>query len=318
MRSPILFKNLYFYQLTQPAAGYIDALKHNADDHAFEPCGPVDSRSIGFAPLYPEILDDCVASLGELTFFAIRVQEKKIPPQALRELVSAKVAEIEKKEQRKIYRKERKLIELDIIAITLPKMPPASRITMGYIDPLNDIVAIAVSSASKAEEALGFLRHACGSFPVKPISPTGNPSLIMSGWLKDSTFVPAGVALSDEAKLRQLSDKSEAITLKNTQLETDAVENMIESGMVVERLRCFYRQIEFTVTDDCARLLRINWPDRDPQTVDEMELLQVIESDAFILCEEMRSILVMVGAAFGGWIKQSNLELDQAQSSTAQ
>lgn len=309
----ILFKNALIYQLTQPSASFIESLKANAEDNEFVPCGSYDALSIGLTSIVPDILDDTVASLGEVTLFAVKRQEKKIPAQALREAVDLEVEAIEEQQDRKVYRKEKLQIKEAVHARLLPNILPVSAITRGYIDHKTDLVFIDTTSTTKAEEVLNFIRDAIGSFPVKPISPTGHPAQIMTPWLKDGGC--DGLIVLEEGKLSNPLDGGEAATLKNTDMQSEAVQRFVQDGWTVESLRLSHREIAFTITDDADRLKRIQWPEIvNEGDLEEMDAIQHLEADLHIMVEEFRCILQRIGQAFGGWIKQEPLKLEEEKA----
>lgn len=310
----MLFKNALIYQLTQPCQPFIDHLKANCEDNEFVPCAKVQALSIGLTQILPDVVDEMIVSLGEVTLFAVKRQEKKIPGQALREATDERVAEIEQQQSRKVYRKEKKALQEDIHAALLPQVLPVSHITRGYIDHKRHLVVIDSSSTSRAEEVLNYLRDVCGSFPVKPIGTNGHPGQVMTDWLR-GTAIP-GLSPVDEAKLFNPLDGGEAAVLKNTDLSSEAVQYMVESGWLVEYMRLQYQEIQFTLTDDAFKLKRIQWPDdiRDSDQTEDEDRLKLLEGDIHIMTQVVRSILDTLGKAFGGWVKQENLPLEEEKA----
>lgn len=304
----IMFKNALVYQLTQPAWAYIEPLKEEAPQRMFQPSGATQNISVGFTAIQPDVIEDPVADIQGVTLFAVKRQEKKVPGQAVTDILADKIAAIEEEQERKVYRKERMTMKDEIILDLLPKMPPVSAVTRGYIDPTRNLVVIDAGSAPRAEEVLNLIRDTIGSFPVLKLTPTGSPAFAMSGWLQ-AQDCPEGIALLDEAVLRHPGELGAVARLKNEDLVGEAVQAMLNEGRLVESLRIVTQNVSLTVTDEAWKLKRLVWPDPVEESEPEEDEVAKFESDALLMTTTLRSIIGTLGTAFGGWAEQGHLGL---------
>ncbi len=108
------FKNIRLYCLTKPFTLSLEDLETQLADHHFQPCSSYEKSRIGWVPpIKPdneEAEPAMIHAVGEYIMICAQNQDRLLPASVIREATEEKVAEIETRQARKIYRKEKRQI----------------------------------------------------------------------------------------------------------------------------------------------------------------------------------------------------------------
>lgn len=306
----MIFKNLMFYQLTQPAAIYFEPLRSKLADMAFNPCHPSQAVSMGFVP----------PAGGELwheqegvMMLAVQIQEKKIPSSALNDLVAEKVAVIEAEQARKVYRKERLTIKDEILMDKLPSVVPTNKRVYAYLDETINMVVVDSSSPSTSELVLALIREAIGSFPAMIPQINISPAICMTMWLRGRTL-PDNFLLGGDCELTEPGADGGKVRCRGVDLFGEEIEAHINAGRQVSLLRVTWQKSLSVLIKDQANLKSIKFSDALlAEAHDEAEDdISLFDSDMALMVGTLREFIPALGQAFGGWIEQEYIELKEA------
>ena len=106
-----------------------------------------------------------------------------------------KVAEIEYRQSRKIFRKEKRQIQDDVYATLLPRAFTKNQQTYAFISVRDNLLVVDSASAPRAEEIVNLLRDSLDSFPVALPQVRTSPTEIMTRWLRDKALATTSACL---------------------------------------------------------------------------------------------------------------------------
>lgn len=246
------FKNLLLYRFTSPFDMDQNALEDALGKESFTPCGRHDQSKSGWVSPMGELSELHSHSANGCLLVCLKKEEKILPAGVIREKLDDKIREIEDKEDRKVYSKEKTTLKDDIIHDCLPQAFTRSNRSYAYIDVQNGWLCIDASSSGKAEELMKKLREALGSLSVIPVQVSESPQVIMSQWLKDARL-PEGLLLGQECELKELSEDGSQVRCKNQDLLSEEVEQHLDAGKKVSKLALNWRdELQFILQEDLA------------------------------------------------------------------
>lgn len=255
------FKNLRIYSFDaenmQKHGASVD-LAAKLEAYQFHPCGSLDPMRYGFVE---PIADGGYAFFngGQHVMICAKRQEKILPAGVINERLAEIVAHTEVAESRSVGRKERQTLRDEVIFSLLPKALTKSSYTHGYIDYANSLIVINAASASAAEDFLSKLREALGSLKCYPLQTKSVPSQAMTHWVNlgfiDNPvygLAPKCLQFGYDCHLDGGKD-GRVVTFKNQDLSADEVNELVRTGMTVEKLGLEWREsVSFQLCDDLA------------------------------------------------------------------
>lgn len=246
------FKNLLIYRFSSPFSLDLETLESQLEEQAFVPCGKRDTSKYGWVSPMGEHSELLSHSANGKTLLCTRREEKIIPASVIRERVEEKAAEIEAREDRKVFRKEKESLKEEVMFDCLPQAFTRSSKTYAYIDPKNGWFIVDASSAKKAEDLCSLLRDSLGSLPVIPVQTSESPSVIMTSWLRGED-APAKLDILDECEMREPGEDGSIIRCKRQDLFGDEVGSHLDNGKLVHKLAVDWNeQLKLLLNDDLS------------------------------------------------------------------
>lgn len=235
-------KNLIAYRLTQALQLDQAALDQALASKRFSPCASQEASKAGFVnPLAPNTVEGSNDSpplslwAENSALICLLVESKILPASAINQKVNDKVAEIEKAEVRKVYRKEKDQIKDQVLQEYLPKALTKRATTYAAIDLQSGLVYVDANTHKQAETVLSSLREAIGSLPVRPVAVKIAPSATLTDWLKNQKPTH-GFCILNDCEM-QTNDEGSLVRFKNEDLASDEVLNHLLAGKVVTKLK---------------------------------------------------------------------------------
>lgn len=260
------FTNVIPFRFTQDfSLGGSLEFSNQLVEHCLRPLNPQQLSTMGFVTPFgvdKQYAEKIAAGPNLYRTFYISAQktERLLPAKVVRQAVDAKIREIEKDQDRKVYSKERNQIKDEIVISMLPRaFQTSSRINALICYPY---IFVEATSSKKAEELLSLLREALGSLPVRPVTAKMSPVTMMTDWLKHGTPMP--FFKGEAFQSRATSQESSTLSGKNVDLGEDDIRELIENGREVTQLQMSLvgddGSTVFTLTDGLT-LKGIQWPD---------------------------------------------------------
>ena len=294
------FKNLRIYRITKKVDLSAENLEKRLSREAYKPCGNAEFSRYGWVTPLGKHSEQYIHICNGYTIISARKQEKILPAGAVNELVEEKILELEEKQDRSVYRKEKRNIKENVIQTLLPRALTRSFQVYAYFTPKKDMLVIDAASANKAEEFLDYLRFTLGQLPVVPLTCHGDPSDIMTRWLKQRT--PKGFELDNECELRNPLDGKNIVRCKNQELESTEVMEHLKAGKRVIQLAINWKDaISFVLNEDFS-IKRLRFEDsiqQDAETEAE-DFASQFDQDFAVMTLQLGYFLEELLEAFGG------------------
>lgn len=297
------FKNLRIYRLTRTIDTSPETLETKLAEHSFQPCSNLEFSRYGWISPLGRHGDLYTHTVNGCTMICARKQEKILPPAAINEMVEEKVADLEARQDRSIYRKEKRNIKDEVIHTLLPRALTRSSQTFAYFSGKQDLLVIDAASATKAEEFLDYLRHTLGELPVVPLTCHGDPAEIMTHWLKQKT--PKGFDLDNECELRNPRESNNIVRCRNQELESDEIMGHLKAGKRVIQLAINWKDaVHFLLTEDFG-IKRLKFEDsiRDEADTNADDTVSQFDQDFAVMSLQLGFLIDDLLEAFGGMEK---------------
>lgn len=269
-----LFNQVLSYRLTQPLPlGDLQAFSDALETEAARKIGSQELSTMGFTePLGVE--GEYAERIGAGSIFiCARKSERILPGKVVKQSVEAKVREIEKDQDRKVYAKEKARIKDEVVQAMLPHAFVTHSRINALITPT--YIFVETSSAKKADELLSLLREAIGSLPVRPVSAKVSPIATFTDWVQHGKLsVPGGFSLGESFQSRGASEESSTLSGKNVDLSEDDIVQLIEAGRRINQLELIWHtesageKVDVTYTvNEMLGIKGIQWPEELHQQI---------------------------------------------------
>ncbi|KIL03108.1 recombination-associated protein RdgC [Stutzerimonas xanthomarina] len=255
------FRNLLVYRLTKAFPVDAEALEVALKEKAARVPGTQELSTVGFiAPLGKGPDAPLVHTVNGLFLIGIRKSERILPGVVVSDAVSEKVEEIETRDGRKVYKKERDQIKDEIVQQLLPHAFIRKSATFAAIDPANQLVYVNCASPAQAEALLSTLREGIGTLPIRPLSVKIAPAATFTEWVKTEKAAPDFYVLSD-CEMRDTEEDGGSIALKQQDLTSDEVKNLLASGKVVTQMGLAWQDKMSFVINDKLQFRKLRFDD---------------------------------------------------------
>lgn len=236
----MFFRNLTLFRF--PTSLDFSDLESHLAECVLKPVGPLELSSRGFVPPIPPKGDaegegEVALShrVGDAIWLSVGSEERLLPSSVVNDMLQKKLAEMERKEGRRPGGRTRKRLKEDLVHELLPR----AFVRPGRIDAIIDlehgICVVDTSSRKQAENVVGEIRHALGSFPALPLNAEVAPRAVLTGWIAGEPL-PDGLSLGDECELRDAADNGAVVKCQRQELSGDEIGKHLESGKQVSRL----------------------------------------------------------------------------------
>jgi recombination associated protein RdgC len=313
------FKNLRLYCLTQPFEMSEQDLETHLAEKTFVPCATYEKSRIGWvSPLgndAPVDEEDGVApmlshAVGDYIMLCAQKQDRLLPASVVREAAEEQIAEIEQRQGRKIYRKEKRQIQDDVFIALLPRAFTRSTQTFAYISKKEKLLVVNAASAPKAEELLNLLRDTLGTFPVALPESTRAPSDVMTRWLSEQSATD-NFEIHEDCELFNPIDGSNIVRCKGQDLVSDEIKAHLDAGKQVKSLGVYWNNLlSCMISDDLAiKRLKFEEMNEEIDSFEEESAAQKFDQEFMLMTLELSNFFKSFFTAFGGLEDPRNKEL---------
>ena len=271
------FKNIRLYRLADDFTIETARLEQALADHAFVPCGKTERSRSGFvAPIRSE--DGALGhSLGNYLMVCFRRDDKMLPASVVNEELDEKIKDIEAKQDRKVYRKEKLQLKDEVILDLLPRAFVRSRRIYAYLALDEGLLVVDTSSAVLAEELINTLREGLGSFPASIPDVPVAPMSVMTQWLRDGA-ASNHFQIDQDCELVNPLEDGNVIRCKAQDLTSEEISVHLNAGKQVRKLGVVWNEAVRCVLNADLTLGRVRFED--------MVLERATEADAETAAEQ--------------------------------
>lgn len=295
----MFFRNLTIFRLVDGWAPTGDDLSEQLARGKFQPCGAMDTKSLGWAP--PRENGALAHSVDRQLLIALRTEQKLLPASVVRKAARARAAQIEEEQGRKVGRKEMREITERVTEELLPRAFTDERQTMVWIDPVNRWMVVDGTSA-RADDVIEKLAATLDTVPVLPVRTQISPVSAMTSWLA-SGEAPASFSIDRDCELRSPVEEKATVKYARHALEGTEVKHHVEAGKQAVRLAMtFDDRVSFVLTDS-FEMRRVAFLDVVVEQVEQQageNADDAFDADFTIGTGELRRMLPALVAALGG------------------
>ena len=287
------FKNLYVFAFTKPFEWQEQDLETQLSENLFTPCGSTEIAHFGWVNALGKHGSSPVHCANKNFLLCARKEEKILPAPVIKDMIDAKVNQLEAEHSRGATKKEREQFKEDIIFELLPRAFSRVTDTHAYINADENVIVINTSSRAKAEDFLALLRKSLGTLPVTSPSPEKAPDEVMTDWLVEKNIGEPFV-LGMEAELHALGDDGAVIRVKNQDLDSDEIKVHLDAEKYVVKLALEWDDaLSFILCDDMA-IKRIKFFDvlqEQNDDIDKDDITAKIDADFALMAGELNRLI---------------------------
>ena len=306
----MLFKNARLFSLTETFTYSQDELESQLSDQLFAPCGKYEKSSLGWvSPLgdaAPESEDEEAAPIlthviGDFIIMCAQKQDRILPASVVRYETEEKIAEIEHRQARKIFRKEKRRIKDEVYATLLPRAFTKNQQTYAFISVKDNLLVVDSAGGGRAEEIVNLLRDSLTSFPVALPQVRISPAEIMTRWLRDKTLND-NFSLLDDVVLHNPLDSGNVVRCASQDLTGDEIAAHLDAGKTVKSLGVSWNRVIRCVINDDLSVKRLQFEaiEEEKSTVEEATPAQKFDQDFALMTLELTPFFESLFRAFGG------------------
>ena len=295
-----MIKNLRFYRVHSEWPGSEDELSSKLENAAFQPCGSLSERSMGFEAPVEGAGGLLCRNLAGADLLQLRIQSRVLPTAAVKEALVERVAAFVNRTGRYPSRKETRELKEEIYGELLPRALLKSDRVPAFFIRAQQILVVGSASAASAERVLDTLRAALGSLQAVPLDfKQPAHSLLTRIFLGDG---PREFNLGRECRMKDLSDPRSTVSWLDVDLADAAVRAHVKGGLSIDRLgvqfdgllRCSLDQ------DLVVRKLRLEGLD-ELDELDPEDPLVRFDAEFTLLCGLVTRLLEGLGKQLGGF-----------------
>lgn len=299
------FKNILAYRISDDAYDLsAEQLDQALQSRPARPCANQEMFTLGFTAPFGRHSESLFQVIDGGYLIMMRREERILPGSVVKDALAEKIEEIESRDSRKVYKKERDTLKEEIIQSLLPRAFTRSSVTKAIIDMKTRMVFVDTASAKKAEDLLSLLREVVGSLPVRPLNVQKYPAVCMTEWVKKS-LAPEDLYLMDSTTLLDTSEDGGKIAATKQDLSSDEIQMHLQSGKQVEKLALAYSdKLTFTIDDKLTikslRFEDILMDEVDHQTGEDSDMATQLNVICHIMLGTLRELYPILINAFGG------------------
>lgn len=296
------FANLLLYRFSQAIPFTLEQLIQALTQRPARPCGSQETHTLGWATPFGRHSANIVQVAAGFWLIALQKEERVMPGSVIREALAEKVNEIEARDSRKVYKKERDTLKDELVMALLPRAFTRSRTTHALICPVEGWIAIDTPTSARAEDLLSLLRECTGTLPVRPINVKISPAASMTGWLKTGK-APEGLLIGDECELLDTTEGGGQVRCKRQDLASDEIQQHLAAGKQVSQLHLAWQdKLTFNLSDRLT-IKRLRFTDllrdeADDQGADDMAAQ--LDASLVIMGGALREFIPSLCTALGG------------------
>jgi recombination associated protein RdgC len=242
------FKNLLLLQITDKNFPDPETLASQLEADRFQPSTGTEPVSRGWVAPLGEEGAPLVHAANGFMMLCLKTEEKIIPGSVVKEQLDGKINEIERRENRKVRKKEKDSLKDEIFHSLLSRAFTRSHFTYAYVDPKEGWLVINTSSKKKADEFTENLRKSMGSLKIQ-VPALQSIAALLTDWVSTQHY-PTELVVEDACVLQDTKE-SGSIRCQRQNILSDEIKSLLAQGREVVQLALSWRdQIGFTLKED--------------------------------------------------------------------
>lgn len=245
----MMFSNLIAFRFpVRYASDFLEGIEERLASGRLKPIGPMEAQTCGFVSPFSEASEVLSAQHNGLVWFALGVEEKVLPRQALAREIERRMAKLD--ESVKASPRARKQVAREVVDEMLPKAFTKYARMHCFVDPQTGTLVVDATSQKSAERVVTALRTALGSFPAMPLNPERQVASILTSWLAGEEM-PEDIYLGSSVEMRDPADSGAVVRISGQDLSGQEIASHLDAGKRCVKLAVYEREVgEFVLTEE--------------------------------------------------------------------
>lgn len=275
-----------------------EALAAKLEDHKFTECLPKQMLSFGFTPVNAKIEDSSLVAHFKGGFaFRVRIDQKKIPADAIKKKLDAYVASIKEHEGRVVGKKERAMAKDDIILELAALTFPRTAEIICFYEQETGYLVIPTTSTKYADTITHLLVNAAGSVKTETIHVSNvkhGLTTRMQRWNAGDGDAFGVFSPCAEAALKQ-GDRKISIKMGALEAANSAIKEAMDSSFEVTSLGLTHNgETQFRLTED-FRLKGVEFAHTDAEDEEEPSFYAQATLEVKAISAVITDLIEMIG-----------------------
>ena len=295
------FKNIRLYCFTKPFELSPEDLESRLSKKHFQPCSSHDKTRMGWISPIGKDGEMLTHVVGDYIMICAQRQDRILPASVVRDATDEKVAELEDRQGRKIYRKEKQQIQEEIFATLLPRAFTRNQQVFAYLGPKENLLVINTVSAPRAEEFISLLRESIGSLSVALPGSKRAPGDVMTRWLKEQQ-ASHKFQIEEDCEFYDPLDGSNVVQCKGQDLFADEIQTHLSAGKQVKKLGVSWKGLLSCIIADDLTVKRLKFKDikEENESFEDESAAQKFDQEFALMTLELSGFFKSFFSAFGG------------------
>ncbi|QJD57632.1 recombination-associated protein RdgC [Pseudomonas sp. gcc21] len=296
------FRNLLLYRFSQDIPFGETELLTALEQRPARPCASQETHTLGWTTPFGRHSENLLQVAEGYWLLSMRKEERILPGSVVKDALAEKVEEIEARDARKIYKKERDTLKDEIVMSLLPRAFTRTQTTLACIAPAEGWIAVDSSSSKRAEDLLSLLRECTGSLPVRPMNVKMAPAAAMTDWVKNGE-APEGLVVLDECELRDTGEDGGVIRCKRQDLASEEIQQHLTVGKQVSQLTMAWHDKLVLTLDDKLTVKRLRFEELLRDEVDDQggdDMASQLDATFIIMSKTLSELIPALTTALGG------------------
>ncbi len=243
----MLFKQAQLFSLNKALPTQLSSLLPKLEPLIFKNCPPSFSSSHGWVAPTKDKDAPLVYSMGHYLLFSLQFEEKVLPAGVIKKELETKISELQQKEDRKIYSKEKKNLRDEVTMTLLPRAFTQISQIYACIDTKRQWLITNTLQADKVKALTSSFKK-CFDIDVTPLK-LKKISYLLTQWVKQNE-APEGIEILDQCFLQDPNSMKRTIRSQSQSLSSPPLQALIDSGLEVKQLMLSWQEaVRFTLTD---------------------------------------------------------------------
>lgn len=287
----MLYKQIKLFKLTEAFNLTKEKIQEKLEFFTFRDCPPSHLQSLGWVPPINDENAPLLQMLNGYLTLCLQIEEKILPAIVIRQELIKKVRMIEKKEDRKVYQKEKNTIKDELIMTLLPRAFTKISQIYAYIDVKNAMLVLSTTNEKRGEQFLSLFKKSFGdiieAFEMENLSHT------LTHWLQHQSY-PTEFAIEKSCVLQDQNQTNRVIRAQHQDLFASSIQTLIKDGCQVKQIALEWQdQVSFHLLNDFS-FSAIKFKDEIIAATKDLELEtieQKFTADFFLLTETITKLV---------------------------
>ena len=294
-----MIKNATIYRIQLPKPMPVLTFDHAIETQKFIPCRATQDRSCGWVPPRGEHHGAMVETISGMIMRFVN-EVKTVPGQAIARELDAQVTKIQREQDRKVGRNEKRELREEIVLKLLPHAFAKRTEVPVWIDPVAGLLIVGSTSTAITDLVITALVHALDGVKIRHLDTAVAPQAAMTQWLGGADDAwPRFFAPGRDVELHSGDEMKAVVKYNRHHLDDEEMRRHIGQGKLPVSLALDWQdRVSFTLTK-AGQIRKIKFLDTvfDGQKAEDAG---GFDADWAIITGELEMLIQDLIAALGG------------------